>query len=126
MRTAELLRLHSELRQALFLAGGRVPCAVLPRGLALDLLKFSDKKAAEIIYKVVYSATSNAENNNGADVDELKVSSIMVDEGPILGQARVPIVAGDTPEALAERVKTAEHGLYPSVLDTFCRGLRRG
>ena len=30
------------------------------------------------------SATSNAENNNGADVDELKVTSIMVDEGPIL------------------------------------------
>jgi formyltetrahydrofolate-dependent phosphoribosylglycinamide formyltransferase len=48
-----------------------------------------------------------------------------VDEGPILGQARVPIVAGDTPDALAERVKTAEHGLYPRVLDTFCRGLGR-
>ena len=56
----------------------------LPVARALDLLKFSDKKAAEIIYKVVYSATSNAENNAGADVDELKVSSIMVDEGPIL------------------------------------------
>ena len=40
----------------------------LPVARALDLLKFSDKKAAEIIYKVVYSATSNAENNNGADV----------------------------------------------------------
>ena len=35
----------------------------LPVARALDLLKFSDKKAAEIIYKVVYSATSNAENN---------------------------------------------------------------
>ena len=56
----------------------------LPVARALDLLKFSDKKAAEIIYKVVYSATSNAENNNGADVDELKVSKITVDEGPIL------------------------------------------
>ena len=56
----------------------------LPVARALDLLKFSDKKAAEIIYKVVYSATSNAENNNGADVDELKISSIMIDEGPIL------------------------------------------
>ena len=48
---------------------------------ALDLLKFSDKKAAHMIYKVVYSATSNAENNLGADVDELKVKSIYVDEG---------------------------------------------
>ncbi len=56
----------------------------LPVARALDLLKFSDKKAAEIIYKVVYSATSNAENNQGADIDELKVSTIMVDEGPVL------------------------------------------
>lgn len=56
----------------------------LPVARALDLLKFSDKKAAHLIYKVVYSATSNAENNAGADVDELKVASIMVDEGPVL------------------------------------------
>ena len=56
----------------------------LPVSRALNLLKFSDKKAAAIIYKVIYSATSNAENNNGADVDELKVARIMVDEGPVL------------------------------------------
>ena len=56
----------------------------LPVARALNLLKFSDKKAAAIIYKVIYSATSNAENNNGADIDELKVASIMVDEGPVL------------------------------------------
>jgi large subunit ribosomal protein L22 len=56
----------------------------MPVAKALDLLKFSDKKAAHIIYKVLYSATSNAENNDGADVDELKVATIMVDEGPIL------------------------------------------
>ena len=56
----------------------------MPVARALDLLKFSDKKAAHIIYKVLYSATSNAENNDGADVDELKVATIMVDEGPIL------------------------------------------
>ncbi|MCE2868851.1 MAG: 50S ribosomal protein L22 [Gammaproteobacteria bacterium] len=56
----------------------------LPVSRALDLLKFSDKKAAHIIYKVLWSATANAENNNGADVDELKVATIMVDEGPIL------------------------------------------
>ena len=56
----------------------------MPVAKALDLLKFSDKKAAHLIYKVVYSAFANAENNNGADVDELKVASIMIDEGPIL------------------------------------------
>ncbi|WP_395943970.1 phosphoribosylglycinamide formyltransferase [Brevundimonas sp.] len=48
-----------------------------------------------------------------------------VDEGPILGQARVPILADDTPGSLAERVKTAEHELYPRVLSAFCRGLAR-
>ncbi len=49
-----------------------------------------------------------------------------VDEGPILGQARVPILRGDTPALLAERVKTAEHSLYPQQLNVFCRGLERG
>lgn len=47
-----------------------------------------------------------------------------VDEGPILGQARVPVLPSDTPETLAERVKTAEHGLYPKVLADFVRGLK--
>lgn len=49
-----------------------------------------------------------------------------VDEGPILGQARVPIVDGDTPPSLAERVKMAEHQLYPQVLGVFCRELGQG
>jgi large subunit ribosomal protein L22 len=53
-------------------------------GPALQLLKFSDKKAAGIIYKVMWSAMSNAENNFSADVDDLKVTQIMVDEGPRL------------------------------------------
>jgi len=56
----------------------------LPVARALDLLKFSDKKAANMIRKVVESAIANAENNNGADVDALKVKTIMVDEGPSL------------------------------------------
>jgi large subunit ribosomal protein L22 len=51
---------------------------------ASDLLQFSDKKAAHLIRKVLMSAISNAENNQGADVDDLKVSSIFVDEGPML------------------------------------------
>ena len=42
-----------------------------------------------------------------------------VDEGPVLGQARVPILPGDTPDALAERVKAAEHNLYPQTLAAF-------
>ena len=56
----------------------------LPAARALDLLKSSDKKAAHMIRKVVESAIANAENNQGADVDELRVKTIMVDEGPTL------------------------------------------
>ena len=49
--------------------------------VALDILQFSGKKGAEIIKKVLESAIANAEHNDGADVDELKVSTIFVDEG---------------------------------------------
>ena len=45
-----------------------------------------------------------------------------VDAGPILGQARVPVVQGDTPETLAARVLEAEHRLYPAALATAIRG----
>ncbi|MDZ4261132.1 MAG: 50S ribosomal protein L22 [Pseudomonadota bacterium] len=49
---------------------------------ALQLLQFSSKKGAAIIKKVLESAIANAEHNDGADIDELKVSTICVDEGP--------------------------------------------
>lgn len=48
---------------------------------ALLILAYSPKKGAEIIKKVLDSAIANAEHNEGADVDELKVSTIFVDEG---------------------------------------------
>jgi LSU ribosomal protein L22P len=48
---------------------------------ALDLLAFSPKKGAAVIKKVLESAIANAEHNEGADVDELKISTIFVDEG---------------------------------------------
>ena len=48
---------------------------------ALNVLEFSNKKAAAIVRKVLNSAIANAENNEGADVDELRVSTIFVDEG---------------------------------------------
>jgi formyltetrahydrofolate-dependent phosphoribosylglycinamide formyltransferase len=47
-----------------------------------------------------------------------------VDEGPVLAQARVPILSGDTPETLAQRVLTAEHAVYPEALNAFCSNLR--
>ena len=55
---------------------------------ALGLLEFSTKKAAHIVKKVLDSAIANAENNEGADVDELKVSSIFVDEGMTMKRLR--------------------------------------
>lgn len=50
-------------------------------GEALNLLAFSSKKAAEIMKKVLESAVANAEHNEGADVDDLKVSTVFVNEG---------------------------------------------
>lgn len=47
-----------------------------------------------------------------------------LDDGPILGQARVPVLAGDTAENLAARVLTMEHQLYPAVLRRFAAGDR--
>ncbi|WP_277751702.1 phosphoribosylglycinamide formyltransferase [Oecophyllibacter saccharovorans] len=49
-----------------------------------------------------------------------------VDEGPVLGQARVPVLAGDTPQSLGARVLQAEHRLYPETLRRFLQsgGLR--
>ncbi|WP_045860720.1 50S ribosomal protein L22 [Teredinibacter purpureus] len=55
---------------------------------ALDLLAFSPKKGAAVIKKVLESAIANAEHNEGADVDELKVSTIFVDEGLTMKRIR--------------------------------------
>ena len=55
---------------------------------ALELLQFSGRKGADIIKKVLESAIANAEHNEGADVDELKVSTIFVDEGMTMRRIR--------------------------------------
>ncbi|HEB98588.1 MAG TPA: 50S ribosomal protein L22 [Thiotrichales bacterium] len=54
----------------------------MPVERALETLTFSTKKAAHIVRKVLESAIANAEHNEGADIDELKVKAICVDEGP--------------------------------------------
>ena len=56
----------------------------LPIERALNVLAFSPKKAAGIVKKVVESAIANAEHNEGADIDELKVKSIFVDKATSL------------------------------------------
>jgi large subunit ribosomal protein L22 len=55
---------------------------------ALQLLTFSSKKAAHLVKKVLESAIANAEHNDGADIDELKVSKVFVDEGPTYKRMR--------------------------------------
>jgi large subunit ribosomal protein L22 len=55
---------------------------------ALNILTFSKKAAARLIKKVLDSAIANAENNEGWDVDELKVATIYVDEGPMFKRMR--------------------------------------
>ncbi|MCH1491993.1 MAG: 50S ribosomal protein L22 [Luminiphilus sp.] len=59
-----------------------------PVGEALNLLEFSKKKAAHLVRKLLNSAIANAENNEGADVDELRISTIFVDEGLTMKRMR--------------------------------------
>jgi large subunit ribosomal protein L22 len=54
----------------------------MPVEKAVELLDFSNKKAAVVIKKVLESTIANAEHNEGADIDELRVSAVCVDEGP--------------------------------------------
>ena len=55
---------------------------------ALRALTFSPKKSARIVKKLLESAIANAEHNHGADIDELKVATIMVDEAPTFKRFR--------------------------------------
>lgn len=60
----------------------------LPVERALQVLSFSPKKAAGLIKKVLESAIANAEHNEGADIDELKVKTIFIDQGPTMRRWR--------------------------------------
>lgn len=55
-----------------------------PVGLALSTLRYTPKKGAELVRKVLESAIANAENNLSADIDELKVQVITIDAAPVL------------------------------------------
>ena len=57
-------------------------------GEAVDILSFSTKKGAHLMKKLLESAIANAEHNEGADVDDLKVSKIHVDEGLTIKRIR--------------------------------------
>ena len=86
--------METEMEAKAILRGARISAqkarlvADLVRGMPVDrasgLLAHTEKKAAHVVRKVLLSAVANAENNLGADVDELKVTSIFVDEGPAM------------------------------------------
>jgi len=56
----------------------------LPVDRALEILAYSPKKAAVLGKKVLESAIASAEHNGGADIDELRVATIFVDDGPTM------------------------------------------
>ncbi|MBK0329440.1 phosphoribosylglycinamide formyltransferase [Rhodobacteraceae bacterium F11138] len=66
-------------------------------------------------------ALAAGDGEHGCSVHEVTAE---LDDGPILGQARVPVLNGDTPETLAARVLVQEHRLYPAVLRRFAMGDR--
>jgi large subunit ribosomal protein L22 len=79
---------------------------------AIDLLTFSEKKSAKLIKKVLESAIANAEHNDGADVDELRISSVYVNEGAYLKRIK-PRAKGRANRILKRTchitVKVSEH-----------------
>jgi large subunit ribosomal protein L22 len=85
----------------------------MPVDRALNVLQFSPKRAATIIRKVVESAIANAEHNDGADIDELKITRIYVERGTFLRRfqarerARQPHLEADLPH-LRERRRRKE------------------
>jgi len=84
----------------------------MPVERALNTLQFSTKRAAGLVKKVLESAIANAEHNDGADVDELRVRVITVDEGPTLKrmQARA--------KGRANRILKRTSHIHVSVADT--------
>ena len=59
-----------------------------PVAKALEILQFSPKKAAHLVRKVLESAIANAEHNDGADIDELVVATVVVGDAPTYGRFR--------------------------------------
>ena len=85
-------------------------------GKALELLQFSPRRASTVIRKVLESAIANAEHNEGADIDELRVSQIMVDEGPVMKRWLPRAKGRATP-----LIKPTSH-ITVSVSDTAAKG----
>lgn len=86
METAAVLRYARFSAQKARLVADQV--RGLPVEKALQVLQYSPRAAAHVVRKVLESAVANAEHNDGADIDELTVKTIYVDEGPTLKRFR--------------------------------------
>ncbi len=86
MATSATLKVTHLAPQKLRLVADQIRGMAVNR--AIDLLAFSNKKGAYIIKKVLESAIANAENNDGADIDELRVSAVQVNQGPTMKRLR--------------------------------------
>jgi phosphoribosylglycinamide formyltransferase-1 len=67
-------------------------------------------------------ALEAGDTHHGCTIHEVTAA---LDDGPVLGQARMPVLSGDTPDTLAARLLPLEHALYPAVLRRFAAGDRR-
>jgi phosphoribosylglycinamide formyltransferase-1 len=65
-------------------------------------------------------ALAAGDKTHGCTVHEV---TALLDDGPILGQAKIDVVGGDTPDTLASRILVQEHKLYPAVLRRYCVGI---
>ena len=86
------MKTYAKLRYARMSAQKVRLVADLVRGMpveqALNTLKFSNKKASQLVAKLLESAIANAEHNDGADIDELHVAEVFVDDGPTMKRMR--------------------------------------
>jgi large subunit ribosomal protein L22 len=83
----------------------------LPVDKALNVLNFSSHRAAGVIKKLLESAIANAEHNDGADIDELRVRSVFVERGTFLRRFR------PGPKGRAMRITKPTCHIYVSVGD---------
>ena len=94
-------------------------------GQAIDILNFTQKKAAGIIKKALESAIANAEHNDGADIDELKVKTIYVEQGATLKRfsrapraaataSASPLATSTSPSATKPRRNTMGQKIHPT------------
>ncbi len=122
-------RFDAALTQALEAAGVALVClAGFMRVLSADFVRHWQDRAINIHPSLLPAlpgldtharALSAGVKLHGCSVHVVREG---VDEGPIIGQAAVPVLPGDTPEALAARVLAAEHRLYPACLRLLAEG----